>query len=487
VLARLAREGLTPVFITTNFDLLLEGAFRVAGFTERDSDQSQNDFFLQSNIPYYVRIAEATQFFSQGEGYRTAIIAKIHGCVDNYRKLRSDVDRLTAYLKSIVFTYREIQNWRDDSWARDFIATLLRTRTLVFCGYSGMDPVLHDTFRTVYEEMSIRRQNQNAIRPQGTLENDAPAYFLGIINSSAFHGLEILRSSSRAVSDYLPELSDHPNRLPFHLPSKEDNDFPLLDEIMLWIYHRTMRKRQMQALDNNLHGIASGLLEHVCPHNELKAIKENFMELCKNEVKASKCWSMDFNSRNMFKWIVGWTYYFHAALLREFEYAEANQRRSEAEASMQEIPLMPWYSPVYDHPDWAAWLAVVELALRRMVAVLQDRTLSWSENSRWLFVVEDLYPRVCFRENSVEYTKILLTILITGCHHIPLGDKKPGAYKDYPEWKLKPSSLLWKELKPDSAPNAKEIWYWAGGRNLTELKNNTFYFNRLKSFFRGEQ
>jgi hypothetical protein len=148
---------------------------------------------------------------------------------------------------------------------------------------------------------------------------------------------------------------------------------------------------------------------------------------------------------------------------------------------------MPWYSSLYDHPDWAAWSVVVELALRRMIAVWQKRPSSWSENSRWFFAVEDLYPRVCFRENSEEYTKILLTILITGCHHIPLEDKRPGAYKDCPEWKLKPSSLLWKELKRGSAPNAKEIWYWAGGRNLAELKNNPYCFNQLTSFFRGEQ
>lgn len=55
-----------------------------------------------------------------------------------------------------MFTFREIQNWRQDSWSRDLLLTLLRTRTMVFCGYSTADPVLHDTFRTVYEEMASR-------------------------------------------------------------------------------------------------------------------------------------------------------------------------------------------------------------------------------------------------------------------------------------------------------------------------------------------
>ena len=60
----------------------------------------------------------------------------------------------------MVFTYREIQHWWEDSWSWDFLRTLLRTQTIVFCGYSGADPVLHDTFRTVYEEMAATKKRQ---------------------------------------------------------------------------------------------------------------------------------------------------------------------------------------------------------------------------------------------------------------------------------------------------------------------------------------
>jgi hypothetical protein len=38
VLARLAREGLSPVLLTTNYDLLLEGGYRMAGFAPRAKD-----------------------------------------------------------------------------------------------------------------------------------------------------------------------------------------------------------------------------------------------------------------------------------------------------------------------------------------------------------------------------------------------------------------------------------------------------------------
>ena len=64
----------------------------------------------------------------------------------------------------MVFTYREIQHWWEDSWSWDFLRTLLRTQTIVFCGYSGADPVLHDTFRTVYEEMAATKKRQKRAR-----------------------------------------------------------------------------------------------------------------------------------------------------------------------------------------------------------------------------------------------------------------------------------------------------------------------------------
>ena len=44
LLARLAREGLCPTLITTNFDLLLEGAYRLAGLQPRRGPAGEEAF-----------------------------------------------------------------------------------------------------------------------------------------------------------------------------------------------------------------------------------------------------------------------------------------------------------------------------------------------------------------------------------------------------------------------------------------------------------
>jgi len=149
--------------VTPNFDLLLEGAYRLAGF--RDRTLGPENPLPPTMFSDYVRITSPAEFFSEGKAHRTAVLIKMHGCARTYRDVKPNGsnerewrEALRDYLRSMVFTYREIQNWREDSWAADFLRTLLRTRTVVFAGYSLQDPVVHDTFRTVYEEMArIRR------------------------------------------------------------------------------------------------------------------------------------------------------------------------------------------------------------------------------------------------------------------------------------------------------------------------------------------
>jgi hypothetical protein len=178
-LAWLAAEGLCPVLVTTNFDLLLESAYRLAGLvprnpppaTWRPGDPEVLDKMavrLPQNRRYshFARIADASQFFSHAQAPRAAQLYKIHGCVEAYRIARKqaldtarkqalDIARkqaldkpdghaaLRALLPTMVFTFREIQNWREDTWSRDYLNTLLRTKTIVFSGYSGADPVIH--------------------------------------------------------------------------------------------------------------------------------------------------------------------------------------------------------------------------------------------------------------------------------------------------------------------------------------------------------
>jgi hypothetical protein len=236
VIARLAREGFCTTTITTNYDRLLEGAFRLAGFggdfyidgleEARRVDGFNNRRFESFSPETYFNdfacIASPREFFTEGKAHRTAVVMKIHGCSQRYRMIpHTEPQALSSYLRSMVFTYREIQNWREDSWAADYLRSLLRTRTVVFCGYSLQDPVIHDTFRTVYEEMARDRGPDGCASPC-TKKTDVPAFFFAPgVGNNEFYGMEVLRAASAAVGEAQEPLSLHPNYIRFNFRTTE--------------------------------------------------------------------------------------------------------------------------------------------------------------------------------------------------------------------------------------------------------------------------
>ena len=243
-LARLAREGLLPCVVTTNYDLLLEGAYRVAGFRERETLSTNPDPLPPTSVPAFATIAGADQFFAGGEGHRSALLLKIHGCVRNYRAARDAAvagrepasGAWARYLPALVFTYREIQTWRTDAWSRDLLRTLLRTNTLALCGYSGADPVMHSTFRDVYEEMAGLRSGALPDRKR----EEAPLFFFDVAGKREFHGLEILRAATDAAGCLgTGGLRDHPNHVEFQ--TSADN-FPTVDDHLQWLVHCVLRE-----------------------------------------------------------------------------------------------------------------------------------------------------------------------------------------------------------------------------------------------------
>ncbi|HLT37006.1 MAG TPA: SIR2 family protein, partial [Enhygromyxa sp.] len=196
VIARWAREGLCRTLLTTNYDVLVEGAYRLSGFACRQCDDPSRAIEqppLLTEISHFARVGEAVDFFRFGHTHRSALVAKIHGCAECYRWLRAQVvaaldrddeqrlDRarqaFANYLPAIVFTFREIQNWRQDAWSRDLLANLLRTRSIVFCGYSTQDRVLHDAFRTAFEEIArvTQRLGESGRSGEVTIVDDAAA------------------------------------------------------------------------------------------------------------------------------------------------------------------------------------------------------------------------------------------------------------------------------------------------------------------------
>jgi len=92
-LARLAREGLCPLLLTTNYDLLLEGAFRLAGFEVPPfSGRSDNGIEAagtprgkpHATFDRLYRVGAPVDFFERGAAFRSALLVKIHGCANRY-------------------------------------------------------------------------------------------------------------------------------------------------------------------------------------------------------------------------------------------------------------------------------------------------------------------------------------------------------------------------------------------------------------------
>ncbi len=466
VLAWLAREGLSATLLTTNYDLLVEGAYRMAGFAPRVGLEPW-DRLPATTYQRLALIARPSEFFSKGAPERKALVVKLHGCANRYRERKqAGKHPWQSYLPSMVFTYREIQNWREDSWSRDLLTTLLRTRTLVFCGYSGMDPVLHDTFRTVYEEMSRQRRLAAAGEPPNETDLErAPAFFLGISGRTEFHGQEILRAASRAVGVEDPPLHAHPNYLQFR---PEPDGFPRLDDLMLWLFHRVFRRRQQKMLRSDLRRVAAALLGHSCAETEVQQIEREFAGLCAAERSLAQNWTGDPEERRQLNRVTAWTADFHAALLREFALAETVQRDPIRGLDLRQLRRWPWYFPALDRPEWAAWAVVVELAIRRLVAAWQGRSepchdSTWVRPARWQ------HPVVVFSKNKQQPTPVCLSIQAASFTRVGRRGAPAGEYRRSLIWNLGTATIPWPRVSMSigpgepPAPSAAEIWQWASG------------------------
>ena len=447
VLARLAREGLCTLQLTTNYDLLLEGACRMAGFDLTEIGRAPNPADPSATYRLLARIGGPADFLASGAGVRSALLVKIHGCVERYREAVESQDA-RRYLPSIVFTYREVQNWRKDSWSRDFLSTLLRTRTMVLCGYSIADPVLHDTFRTVYEEATSQRTGQSASSKHIPTNKDARAFFTGSAENCEFHGIEILRAASRAAGFEKPPLNTHPNYIPFYFCNDKQERFPTLDESMLWIFHRCFRGIQLRVLETDLRRIASRLLPHRRHESEFDRVRASFRQLCAQELIQSRRWKASREARWHFRRTIGWTDRFHPNLLREFALAETPVRSGNPGADIQRQRATRFYYPALDQPGWAAWGAVVELAIRNVVS-------SWSGSAEYkVDAASSNLPAVLYSANHLAPTPSCLILRTASSPRTRDGFQAKGVWRRSHEWLLR-SEISGAEV---CSPSSVEIW-----------------------------
>ncbi|MDF2629666.1 MAG: hypothetical protein K0R39_3497 [Symbiobacteriaceae bacterium] len=134
LLARLAQEGRIETMFTTNYDELVEKACTDAGVA-------------------YNRIADQTELQKAKEGLR---YYKIHGCRGRYLEALKcgDRERLKQASGDLVLTDRQLQDWRDEHWARRKVEAELQECPFFFIGYSASEAVLSRTFNRIFHELS---------------------------------------------------------------------------------------------------------------------------------------------------------------------------------------------------------------------------------------------------------------------------------------------------------------------------------------------
>jgi hypothetical protein len=509
IIARWAREGLCRTLLTTNYDLLVEGAYRLSGFACRLCDEPGKQLEqppLLTEISHFARAGEAVDFFRFGHTHRSALVAKIHGCAECYRWLRAEVvaalqaddearlhqarKAFAHYLPSIVFTFREIQNWRQDAWSRDLLANLLRTRSIVFCGYSTQDRVLHDAFRTAFEEIARvthrvgeRSTSVSAAAGAGAAAEasraqvdsttsdaraqQARAFFLGGAGALEFDALEVLRAASRAEGIDHPPQTHHPNYLQFFFEGDDGPlGFPGLDQTMRWLWHRTVRIRQEQCVDIDLRRAATNLLGHACPERERERVLERLRELTDAETRVALSWQRDGcgPSEIEFDRVVGWSDRFHPALLRELAIGEAVLRRDGPGMSVS--TRAPWFFPPSEQPQWSAWGVVVEIALRRMIAAWRGELERWAEPSPCLSPGQSRRPAVGFSrgDERVPSAPRALAVVLTGFDRRSGRSRVRGAFVGRTHhWRLRAQTIPWwpSETRPlPGTPSAAQLWRW---------------------------
>ena len=494
-LARLAREGLAGTLVTTNYDLLLEGAYRLTGFVEREHSEFP-DGTPSDRLPRFSSIAGANQFFAQGRGYRTALLLKIHGCAQQYRRARErrladlasaqrnktpvtglEQDAWASYLPALVFTYREIQTWRSDAWSRDLIRTLLRTHTIALCGYSGADPIMHATFREVYDEKVASRDV--AIPPLASTPGAASVFFFGLARRREFHSLEILRAATLAAGIDAGKLSDHPN----HIEFERGSGFPTVDDHFRWLTHCVVRKLSRDALSTHLRGLLPRLIGlPVVADQDLESFRHRYQRLCDSEVEAvagacpisvpssaTSPGSTDAahriaEQRMKFEAITGWAWYFVPGLLREFALADIVASYQGAGRAVRKLRKTPFYQPLSERPEWTAWAAILELALRSLVLALNTRNLpgAGEPSSEGLIAENSLSAAISFRVGD-PWEAYALCVRIVGFERIDGTPPLTGAFRRVTYWQLNETEIPWPSKRDGSVPSAKQIWEWAAG------------------------
>jgi hypothetical protein len=129
----------------------------------------------------------------------------------------------------------------------------------------------------------------------------------------------------------------------------------------------------------------------------------------------------------------------------------------------------PWYQPASEHPEWTAFGAVLELALRSAIARWRGEPGKWAADTSWVRPGEvGRPPQLLFSRGQDAPTPLSLTVRLTAFDRIRSLAARQTCLRSNIVWQLEPADLPWRR-RPRSAddltatPSAEEIWHWASG------------------------
>src|SRR5262245_28297486 len=171
--------------------------------------------------------------------------------------------------------------------------------------------------------------------------------------------------------------------------------------------------------------------------------------------------------------MTAWTSGFHRLLMREYELASGLQKHPTEREKLLGIMEFPWYRPMSEHPQWTAWGAVLELAIRRAVAAYVGRPDAWTQSTTDFEVAEHPSPMIVFR--AMPWSTGDTRPAARRCITLELAAARRLLKRQTPQrflaalrplaWSLQPETVPWwaesDARRPDRTPSAAQIWKWA--------------------------
>jgi SIR2-like domain len=179
VLARLAREDLFAQAVSLNYDCGCEAALKAEGYLLAPASTPGARWRDHATL-----IADPQSDSSTARAGSLAL-RKLHGCAAHYRH-QVGLGATDHPEDRIIARRAQLNNWRNDQWARDYLRGAARTSIMLLLGFSGQDPVIAGELTTLLSDIYQQTSTEGEPRVIAIDYNPDTATLRGLIRAG--HG-----------------------------------------------------------------------------------------------------------------------------------------------------------------------------------------------------------------------------------------------------------------------------------------------------------